>query len=149
VDRFRAENVGIVDYPQRKINMRNFKPATPGDLLMEEFIKPLGISQLIQKSQSARWELPPLAFLTSPLDKLCIESRFFGAQTGPVAPNQNCSSFEVASRKSRSSAILHRSKTNLVLCPEILSATWGRVQRLRNCTARHPPDRNSHSGISS
>ena len=29
----------------RRINMRKLRPATPGELLMEEFLKPLGISR--------------------------------------------------------------------------------------------------------
>jgi len=40
-----AEDVEIVDYHQRKWTMAKLKPVTPGELLLEEFLKPMGLSQ--------------------------------------------------------------------------------------------------------
>src|SRR5512135_535422 len=45
MDRFRRRRCRNRRLSLRRITMRKLKPVTPGELLMEEFLKPLGISQ--------------------------------------------------------------------------------------------------------
>ena len=40
-----AEDVEIVDYHLRRTTMRKFQPITPGELLREEFLVPMGLTQ--------------------------------------------------------------------------------------------------------
>ena len=73
--------------------MRKLKPVTPGELLMEEFLKPMGISQYRLAKEI---DVPAQRVVTADTD-LCL-CRFFGLSNGYWLRAQAAHDTEVAER---------------------------------------------------